>query len=1442
MSSVANSSLASACNSDPPASSADSEADAVAPAPLTPVTSIPPSAMLSATAQHSSSGGTSSRTQRVSLVSTSSSSSFFDDLRSGQYSGGSGGRRRSSLNHNPVCPPNFAGGRRESTASVAALLSKVTVNVDEQRPLLSLLLRPALTWAVLVLVLAIAVQAAAMYGVLGGRGRVSVDEAHHQRHVSAVVTDAINITARRIAATVGSVLIDSQLRSAVDTATVWVSQRGVCDNLTVGDVDAAATAQLANVARLFQQGTAVDSVQGLYVWVVRRSHKSVAGSTYLAPDWYVNITEQSVTYVAYVQQQTCVFDVMGTMYKVTNGLRAVLSQSYNSRLRHALWGAPGTQIVDSGDSVSVAAVVHEMPLSVGVMTVLVAPPPSMPYSAVVTDSSVAWSRHIAFGVMVLGTFVVVMACALLWAFVARDVSRSAVCVARRVELMRRWMDTNKVRRKSTLARRPTYLSGGEGSPKQSPKSSPEGSPKGAGGFEGGPSSPRVNKVSSPVFFELQPTAGWCTVIDKAERALHDFVAAVPPAVLASRVSTHSSFSTLSNSYNNSNTSSRRRSSSGVPTTGSSFGLFVPEFRLPRLSQSTEASTNIAPTPPAANGSNGTNAAAANGSGGTQTSSNPSSATTANLSGGDGVPTACSPSDQVVTIRPSSAAGGIVFPTPRAVAPIAITTVDVMSEGTGSPFGSPKEHNANVVASHDDVISPGTPQHAPMANAAPEVFVGNPNLALLPASQLCMSLSKSGIGAPPSAFNTNACSMVVVSFGHGCSTPQASMHANAAAVAGPTLELIRLVLDAVDEINMSDSFTAGGGGGGGGGDFTSPLGRSTMSRNYSDASSSAASAAAAAAAAAAAVGPAEATVISVTSQRIVIAWNAFVEFRAHPLNAANAAIMLSRVLAQSPEAMSLAPAIFATTEENVATGVVGNEKIRSPVLISRFLLDTVPVLETLAAHLSTSRMARPSPRKGSTTANNAEVLSPTSGGAVCPVFVTDALTQRVTSHCLAFPVDLIDAQHVQRVTKPHASVLYQLVPAVDVTPQYRADFDTVSLFYREAFDLMRTSEFATAAEYFVTFMENNPGAWSVMLWHAARLYRICMYYSEHDSPVPFCRPYESWAHFEAIVDVSSHLPPDVVAQHNINTQAAATWSMSGGAILHVLTGSLTNTNSSFTTLSPQHSSRRGLTAHGSGGSGGFQTALVAGSPQGLLSDFDEVRDTTTNYVYRRGETTMPTGLVGSRVWLGLCVDNGSLVLLHVSRLGPESPSREDHGEYLKACTQLRHDNLVDVYGYSFLSRRRLVLVTEYVSGGTLEELLETFPFVPISTVQGYVIDILHALQHLHGGRITHGDVCTRNVRVTINGVCKLSNWTDLCTTLEDARADFEERSTRDLEAVGVLAGGLLRHHVHHESSEEGLLIEGLAFVTACTEYRSISELLRHPFLTDVGLYQTMVRHE
>ena len=140
------------------------------------------------------------------------------------------------------------------------------------------------------------------------------------------------------------------------------------------------------------------------------------------------------------------------------------------------------------------------------------------------------------------------------------------------------------------------------------------------------------------------------------------------------------------------------------------------------------------------------------------------------------------------------------------------------------------------------------------------------------------------------------------------------------------------------------------------------------------------------------------------------------------------------------------------------------------------------------------------------------------------------------------------------------------------------------------------------------------------------------------------------------------------------------------------------------------------------------------------------------------------------------------------------------------SSLRNENIVGYIGSAVVGNF-LLIVMEYVSGGSLAAIMTQFGVVDMAVTQRYVRDIVRGLAFLHRSGVIHQDIKPHNVLLMIDGQCKLTDFgasakiNQLGTTddgkiegtppyIAPEQADGKKCMASDVWSVGILTYQLL----------------------------------------------------
>lgn len=117
-----------------------------------------------------------------------------------------------------------------------------------------------------------------------------------------------------------------------------------------------------------------------------------------------------------------------------------------------------------------------------------------------------------------------------------------------------------------------------------------------------------------------------------------------------------------------------------------------------------------------------------------------------------------------------------------------------------------------------------------------------------------------------------------------------------------------------------------------------------------------------------------------------------------------------------------------------------------------------------------------------------------------------------------------------------------------------------------------------------------------------------------------------------------------------------------------------------------------------------------------------------------------------------------IVNEVSKLGDKAnlEARVQH--------KLEHPNVVEIYD-AFIKNDKLYISMEFLSGGSVQRLIDKNGKLPIKQAIKIIVDALHGLQFIHNKHFIHRDIKPSNILLEESGVAKLSDF-GLATELDD----------------------------------------------------------------------------
>ena len=161
----------------------------------------------------------------------------------------------------------------------------------------------------------------------------------------------------------------------------------------------------------------------------------------------------------------------------------------------------------------------------------------------------------------------------------------------------------------------------------------------------------------------------------------------------------------------------------------------------------------------------------------------------------------------------------------------------------------------------------------------------------------------------------------------------------------------------------------------------------------------------------------------------------------------------------------------------------------------------------------------------------------------------------------------------------------------------------------------------------------------------------------------------------------------------------------------------------------------------------------------LSQTDEVDQSRFNEI-RVTDHKLGKGAFGT-VWLALGDTGEQLAVKRVMTTGMDFEVDIDKARHeYDLLRKLDHKNIVKVHNFRVntnAANPHADIVMEYVSGGTIASLIQSFGKLPERAVRNYTSETLQGLQYLHQYDIIHRDLKPANIMVTTDGVVKITDF-------------------------------------------------------------------------------------
>lgn len=133
----------------------------------------------------------------------------------------------------------------------------------------------------------------------------------------------------------------------------------------------------------------------------------------------------------------------------------------------------------------------------------------------------------------------------------------------------------------------------------------------------------------------------------------------------------------------------------------------------------------------------------------------------------------------------------------------------------------------------------------------------------------------------------------------------------------------------------------------------------------------------------------------------------------------------------------------------------------------------------------------------------------------------------------------------------------------------------------------------------------------------------------------------------------------------------------------------------------------------------------------------------------------SGAEGREVYRGLH-PKGHIVAIKKVPLTQHSIDLKTAERELDTLSKLNHLNILH-YVANYHTDTDFYIIMEYISGGSLTDLIRNFGPLPTQAIRRYATDSLSGLDYLHRRGIVHRDISTNNIMMTIDGECKIADF-------------------------------------------------------------------------------------
>ena len=434
---------------------------------------------------------------------------------------------------------------------------------------------------------------------------------------------------------------------------------------------------------------------------------------------------------------------------------------------------------------------------------------------------------------------------------------------------------------------------------------------------------------------------------------------------------------------------------------------------------------------------------------------------------------------------------------------------------------------------------------------------------------------------------------------------------------------------------------------------------------------------------------------------MLAWNTHVPYPIHTTQGVNCGLAIAKVLRQKYSITTPDNPVWwgvSIVRGQVQVGIAGLDKYRASIVIGD-PVGLVAALSTLGRRLK------------------------------CHVVASSSVYEKVRSTIKGRPIDVISVPPNPDREQTGTTTVYELMEW-DCGTKYRK-------VYTEGFSAITDSRYTEASESFTSYLQSLPGD-----DQALRLLRISLK-GDHEAEI-FCRRSLGWQDLENGSETVELPQPVMEALKN------------KGSSMKLIEQSSGDGESSLET-SGDHSLMERYKCN-------INNMQVKRFTRRQPPHNFKTNTTTRQNNWLRSKKSLGAGGYGE-VALGMEQGEGTLAACKIVKLPITQSSQSDNRlnkqieelqKEVDFLNELRHECVVSYLG-SEVCDSFVIIVMEYVAGGSLDGVIKDFGALPLPVVKRYISNIVSGLDFLHRNNIVHRDLKPHNVLMTPDGQCKLGDF-------------------------------------------------------------------------------------